>query len=48
MLDAIARFKQSPPRREILGLLSGKALAPHSATKSCGTASQQESSAGLF
>ena len=29
MLEAIARFKGSPPRSEIVGLLSARTSAPH-------------------
>lgn len=48
MLEAIARFKKSPHRSEILGLLSDKALALHSARKSCSTVLTLESSAVSF
>lgn len=48
MLQAIARFKQSPPRSEIVGLLNGP-TSEHPSTKlSSRTASMPESSAALF
>lgn len=48
MLAAIARFKTSPHRSVIVGLLTAPTSAPPSAMKSCGTASEPESSPQLF
>lgn len=48
MLSAIARFKNSPHRASIIGLLSGTTSEHRSASQSSSSVSMPESSAQLF
>ena len=48
MLSAIARFKPSPPRSVIVGLLTAPTSEPRSAQASCSTVCEKPSSQGLF